>query len=144
MTAPTWFKSLEWSDPIRVEDLREKRSLLPRKSGVYVFTNYSANLEQNFGVLYVGRAGSLFQRVQSYLSDPSKVRIFSKTSEKSEINTSLNHAGKVQLLMKIQQGMHSTPYSGIWVRWHTTGSPHLLEAQLISYLRPAYNTAGLS
>ena len=144
MTDPEWFKTLSWSDPIPVEKLRADRDRLPIESGVYVFTNYGTKLEKNYGVLYVGKAKSLHKRVQSYLADPAKLLVFSDRSGKQRLNTSLRHAGKVQLLMEVQQKYRDVGDLTIymWVRWHVCQAPATLEDQLIKYLSPAYNSNG--
>ena len=142
MSVPDWFSSIAWSDPVRVEALRSSRQLLPNRSGVYVFTNYGGPLEKNTGVLYVGRAGSLFTRVQSYLVDPGEMKIMS--SRGSGVSSSLKHAGKAQLLVEIQQRARGPGPLGIWVRWSATAAHEVLEKLLLSYLKPAYNTHGTS
>lgn len=144
MDSPAWFTSIHWSEAVSLETLRVSRNFLPRFSGVYVFTNYSDTLARNTGVLYVGKATSLHARVQSYLVDPSEMLVLSARSGTERINTSLRHAGKTQLLVKIQQRSRGSGPVGIWVRWFVTSNPKLLETQLISYLRPAYNTQGKS
>lgn len=59
------------------------------------------------------------------------------------LNTSLRHAGKVQLLVEIQQKYRDAgdTKSCVWVRWHERPAPATLEDQLIKYLNPAYNSA---
>jgi hypothetical protein len=143
MTAPVWFSSITWSSPVTIESLRTNRNLLPHCSGVYVFTNYSATLEQNFGVLYVGKATSLNNRVKSYLVDPSNMLVMSSRSATPRLNSSLRHAGKVQLLVELQQRSRGVGLTGIWVRWTQSNSPAMLEQMLIGYLHPAFNTQGL-
>ena len=141
MNEPSWFKSITWSEPVEIEVLRYKRGLLPMSPGVYVFTNNPMVLEKNTGVLYVGEAKqSLYKRVQSYLTDPNELLILSKSGLKT--SSSLKHAGKALLLMDIQQRFRAfgSGESGIWVRWHQCAAPSTLEAQLIRYLMPAFNT----
>jgi hypothetical protein len=142
--APNWFAALAWSDPKRIEDLRDDRTVIPKNSGVYVFTNYPERLEKNTGVLYVGKAKSLHGRMQSYLADPSEMLVLSKRSGSHRVSSSLRHAGKVQILMEVQQRMRALGHtkSGIWVRWHIAASPAVIEDQLIKYLQPAFNTIG--
>lgn len=100
---------------------------------------------KNTGVLYVGKAGKSVQsRVQTYLVDPNTKTILGKSGN---VSSSLKHAGKAQLLVKIQQRSRSAPPgsnapSGIWVRWLVCSGPEVLEGMLITYLRPAYNTSG--
>ena len=146
MINPTWFDSIVWSKPIPIEQLRVERDELPKSSGVYIFTNYSGRLERNFGVLYVGKAKSLHRRVQSYLADPGKLLLFSYRSGEQRLNSSLKHAGKVQLMVEIQQKYRNAGdiRTYMWVRWHKCPSPAVLEDQLIKYLDPAYNSAGRS
>ncbi len=143
MTAPVWFASLAWSAPVTLEALRAQRSLLPHASGVYAFSNYAGPLENNTGVLYIGKAKSLSQRVQSYLVDPATMMVMSARSGVPRINTSLRHAGKVQLLVEIQQKCRGAAPSGIWVRWSLDPAPAALEKRLIDHLQPAYNTQGV-
>ncbi len=144
MTAPDWFTAILWTDPVKIEELRYDRKRLPMTSGVYVFTNYSFALEQNTGVLYVGKAKSLHKRVQSYLADPEKLLVLSSRSGVLRPSTSFNHPGKFLLLMDIQQRFRALGHgeSGIWVRWHPCVAPSILENQLIKYLKPAFNTQG--
>jgi len=126
-----------------VEDLRSQRQRLPNLSGVYCFTNYNTALERNTGVLYVGKAGTLYTRVQSYLVDPAKLMVMSARSGGQRVTSSLRHAGKAQLLTQIQQKSRGPGPSGIFVRWTVTASPKVLENLLIGYLRPAFNTHGV-
>lgn len=142
MASPSWFASLQWSAPVGVEALRGARHRLPAQSGVYVFTNYSGALAPNTGVLYVGKAKSLASRVASYLVDPAGMQVMSTRSGTERLNTSLRHAGKVQLLVELQQKSRAGGPSGLWVRWLISASPAALEASLIGYLRPAFNTQG--
>ncbi len=146
MASPTWFSSLSWSEPVPIEVLRLDRKRIPRNAGVYVFTNYPGKLEKNYGVLYVGKAGSLYKRVQSYLVDPEKLMIMSSRSGQERLSTSLRHTGKNLLLVEIQQKYRNLGLtkSFIWVRWLACPSPETLEDQLIKFLNPAFNTAGKS
>jgi hypothetical protein len=141
---PQWFTSLAWSAPSKLEQLREDRTPIPKSSGVYVFTNYAGQLQKNTGVLYVGKAKTLHTRLQSYLADPSEVLIMSPRSGGQRLSSSLRHAGKVQLLVEVQQRYRALGHtdSGVWIRWHICGEPAPLEGQLISYLQPAFNTLG--
>ncbi len=138
MSVPTWFSSLVWSNPLTVEQARSTRSAIPQTSGVYCFTKYAGPLQRNTGVLYVGMAGSSIQkRVSSYLVDPASMPILGR---KGQLSSSLRHAGKVQLLTKLQQQPPGVA-AGIWIRWLSCSGPKALETQLIRYLRPAYNTS---
>lgn len=141
---PTWFKDLSWSEPVKVETLRADRTLIPKESGVYVFTNYSGPLERNTGVLYVGKAKTLNSRLASYLADPREMLLLSQKSGEARVSSSLRHAGKAQLLVEIQQRYHvpGNADSGIFVRWVTRSEPKSLEDRLIEYLQPAFNTRG--
>ncbi|GAA5167590.1 hypothetical protein [Viridibacterium curvum] len=145
MSVPAWFSALRWSDAVKIEDLRQNRGLLPRKAGIYVFTNYDFALEKNTGVLYVGKAGlSLYQRVQSYLADPTDVQIFSRRSGGTRVSSTLKHPGKAQLLVEVAQRMNlGCVPCGIWVRWLVKTAPEVLEDDLIKYLQPAFNTKQL-
>ena len=143
MNAPSWFSSIVWSAPLAVEALRTNRNWLPRLPGVYVFTNFAGPLEKSPGVLYVGNATSLFNRVQSYLVDPREMLVMSSRSGGQRDNSSLNHAGKAQLLAEIQQKSRGPSPSGICIRWSQTTSPASLEQLLLTYLRPAFNTHGV-
>ncbi len=144
MTTPSWFTAMQWSPAVGVEALRSNRQLLPLGPGVYVFTNYGGALEKNTGVLYVGKAASLASRVQSYLVNPAELRVMSERSGSPRISSSLRHAGKVQLLVEIQQKSRGIGSSGLWIRWTQVALPHMLESQLIQYLRPAFNTQGVA
>ena len=133
---------LAWSEPLLVEFLRAHRDVIPAQSGVYVFTNYSDRLEANHGVLYVGKARSLHGRLQSYLVAPNELRLLSPRAKDGRISRSLRHAGKVQLLMEINQRIAYSPHlrTEIWVRWHLTDDAERLEKILISGLKPAFNS----
>jgi hypothetical protein len=141
---PDWFTSLVWTPPLKLEQLREDRSPIPKTAGVYVFTNYDGTLRKNTGVLYVGKAKTLHSRLQSYLADPSEILIMSPRSGGQRLSSSLRHAGKVQLLVEVQQRYRALGHtdSGIWIRWTVCSEPAPLEGQLISYLQPAFNTHG--
>lgn len=144
MQTPDWFSALAWSAPVPIEELRVERHRLPPGPGVYVFTNYAGPLEKNFGVLYVGKAGSLHKRVQSYLVDPGQLLLLSQRGGRTRLSTSLRHTGKNLLLIEIQQKYRAENLTrtSMWVRWHACASPHTLESQLIHYLQPAFNTQG--
>jgi hypothetical protein len=109
--------------------------------GVYAFTSYSNPLDKNFGVLYVGKATNLFDRVQAYLSDPTSLPINAPRSLTPRLNTSLRHVGKVGLLVEIQQKYRDPTASTtfIWVRWTIKVNPEPLERDLIQYLQPKHN-----
>jgi hypothetical protein len=142
MDIPAWFSAIQWSDPVAIEVLRAERHRLPSLSGVYVFTNYAGLLEKGTGVLYVGKAATLRTRVPSYLVDPGNLQVQSRRRP-GGVASSLKHAGKAQLLVELQQKSRGDAASGIWVRWTVTASQDILEQQLISYLRPAFNTQGI-
>lgn len=142
MNEPPWLSSIVWSTPRTLESLRANRNLLPHRMGVYVFTNYDGPLEQGTGVLYVGKATSLHQRVQSYLVDPATMYVMSQRPGGTRLNSSLKHPGKVLLLVEIQQKSRSGGLSGIWIRWTQTSSATVLEPQLIHYFQPAFNAQG--
>ncbi len=134
---PDWFPLIRWSTPIGVEVLRKQRELIPKLPGVYVFTNYSDVLSRNYGVLYLGKANSLAQRLSTYLVDPAELMVMSARSGQLRQNNSLNHAAKVNLLTKFQQRP-----TGFYVRWTTLIAPLELENKLIKYLEPAFNVTG--
>lgn len=146
MNKPPWFSAVSWSTPVPIEELRFDRKRLPRTSGVYAFTNFSGALEKNSGVLYVGKAKSLFKRMQSYLVNPETLVVMSQRGGGARLSTSLRHIGKNLLLIEIQQKYRAEGLtkSFIWVRWHECASPYTLESQLIQYLRPAFNSYGKS
>lgn len=146
MITPSWFSAINWSTPVPIEDLRRDRTRLPRSSGVYCFTTFDGVLERNFGILYVGKAKSLYKRVQSYLVDPEKLLVLSQRSGTRRLSTSLRHTGKNLLLIEIQQKYRAEGLTKtfIWVRWTECASPHTLESQLIEFLQPKYNTIGKS
>jgi excinuclease UvrABC nuclease subunit len=139
---PGWFSTIIWSEPIRIDELRISRDILPHAPGVYTFTNYKGTLEKNTGVLYVGKATSLNKRIQSYLVDPRKMLILSPRSNERRVSSSLRHTGKAMLLVEIQQRFRELGHCdyGIWVRWTQCAAPGTLENQLITYLQPAFNT----
>lgn len=138
---PPWFNAIAWTPAIPIEVLRKDRARLPALPGVYVFTSYPGPLDKNFGVLYVGKATNLSSRVQTYLTDPGDISIYSLRSATPKINTSLNHVGKVRLLVEIQQKYRdpNSPVSFIWVRWVIQNQPEALEKQVIQYLQPKHN-----
>lgn len=142
--SPPWFDALAWSPAVPVEDLRVQRQRIPPGPGVYAFTNFNWAMEKNFGVLYIGRAKSLHKRLQSYLADPANLKLMSDRSGTLRLNSSLRHAGKNALLVKIQQNYRDDRPSQthMWVRWHECAAPETLEDQLIKYLQPAFNTQG--
>ena len=141
MTQPKSLAAISWSPPIPIEVLRSKRSLLPQAAGVYVFTSYLGPIEKNFGVLYVGKAKNLAQRVPAYLTDPENILIYSTRSSTPKLNSSLNHVGKVHLLVEIQQKYRESTKGTtfVWVRWTLDSNPEILEKSLINYLQPKFN-----
>lgn len=144
MNVPGWFSGLDWSPGHKIETLRDERTLIPKLSGVYVFSNYQGPVDPCTGILYVGKAKSLHSRLQSYLADPDEILILSKHSGGQRVSSTLRHAGKAQLLVEVQQRMRALGHgeSGIWVRWVTVAAPAVLEDSLIKYLQPAFNTQG--
>lgn len=140
MQHPPNFSAIRWSEPVTIEDLRVDRVRLPSGPGIYLFTNHPGPVEPFFGILYVGKADSLRLRVPAYLANPENVPIFS-TKRPGQTSSSLRHAGKVQLLVEVQQKMRSgVPGGGVWVRWHECAAPRDLEKMLIRYLQPAFNS----
>lgn len=102
MSHPSFFNDLRWTEPVGFELLRVDRVRLPRGPGLYLFTNHPGPVEPGRGVLYLGKATNLYTRVSSYLKDPSELAIFSRTTP-GRISSNLRHAGKVQLLVQVQQ-----------------------------------------
>lgn len=144
MQNPPWFDSLSWSKAVPIEVLRVQRERIPPGPGVYAFTNFDWEMEKNFGVLYIGKAKSLNTRLLSYLADPAKLKLMSDRSGTLRLNSSLRHAGKNALLVKIQQNYRDDrpAHTHMWVRWHECAAPATLENQLIKFLQPAFNTQG--
>lgn len=141
MNPPAFFPDIRWSEPVPIEILRVERVRLPRSSGLYVFTNHPDAIEPGRGVLYLGKAKNLHSRLQSYLADPARLLVFSPRNPLRP-NSSLRHAGKVQLLIEVQQKYREAgaATSFIWVRWCECPSPRDREKPLIRYLQPAFNT----
>jgi hypothetical protein len=147
-SAEKWFSDIPWSAPYAVETLRHgavNRDLVPRKPGVYAFTLFDGpiTLARRLGVLYVGKATTLRSRMKSYMVDPAALSVTGRTGE---LSTSLKHAGKVGVLVQIQQRSRGTAPSGIFYRWAVTrdeAEARRLELLLLDYLRPGLNTADL-
>ncbi len=147
-TDPAWFSAIAWSDPHAVETLRRggvNRDLVPRAPGVYAFTLFDGpiTLAMKLGVLYVGKATTLRSRMKSYMVDPATLSTTGRTGEPS---TSLKHAGKVGILVQVQQRSRGTAPSGIFYRWavtHDEAEARRLELLLLNYLQPGLNTADL-
>ena len=145
-TDEQWFSAIAWSAPHAVETLRRggvNRDLVPRAPGVYAFTLFDGpiTLGKKLGVLYVGKATTLRSRMKAYMVDPATLSITGRTGE---LSTSLKHAGKVNVLVAIQQRSRGTAPSGIFYRWAVTNDEaeaRRLELQLIDYLQPGLNTA---
>jgi hypothetical protein len=145
---PKWFSDIQWATPCAVETLRRgaaNRDQVPRKPGVYAFTLFDGaiTLGNRLGVLYVGKATTLRSRMKSYMVDPA---VLSLAGRNGEPNTSLKHAGKVGVLVQIQQRSRGTAPSGIFYRWAVTrdeAEARRLELLLLDYLRPGLNTADL-
>ena len=100
-----WFTAIPWSAPHAVETLRRggvNRDLVPKAPGVYAFTLFDGpiTLATRLGVLYVGKATTLRSRMKSYMADPATLSV---TGRGGQLSTSLKHAGKVGLLVQIQQ-----------------------------------------
>ena len=143
-----WFTAIPWSAPHAVETLRRdgvNRDLVPKAPGVYAFTLFDGpiTLATRLGVLYVGKATSLRSRMKSYMADPATLSV---TGRGGQLSTSLKHAGKVGLLVQIQQRSRGAAPSGIFYRWAVTrdaAEARRLELLLLNYLRPGLNTADL-
>jgi hypothetical protein len=143
---PNWFTDIAWSATVPIEVLREHRSLIPSRPGVYCFTSYPTALEQNLGVLYVGRSKNLRARLPVYLRDPERVMVQSTRSRRSAWNTALAHSGAALMLMEVQAKYR--PEAGgrtaIWARWHECENPTPAEERLIEYLQPKYCSVGVA
>ena len=147
-TDPPWFSALAWSAPYAVESLRRggpHRDQVPRQPGVYAFTLFDAPITvgNRLGVLYVGKATTLRSRMKSYMVDPATLML---EGRRGELNTSLKHAGKVNVLVQVQQRSRGTAPSGTFYRWAVTNDEaeaRRLELLLLDYLRPGLNTADL-
>lgn len=132
-------EALNWSIPIEIEELRIQRELIPRVSGVYVFSEHQQTLQRNLGTLYIGKAKSLRKRLSSYLSSPFEVRLLSSKKKDKALSRSLRHTGKNLLLMEIQQRSRYGR-SGVWVRWLCHEKPSEIENLLIAHYQPSFNT----
>ena len=143
-----WFDAISWSTPQAVETLRRggvNRDLVPKAPGVYAFTLFDGpiTLAMKLGVLYVGKATTLRSRMKAYMVDPATLSV---TGRGGQLSTSLKHAGKVGLLVQIQQRSRGTAPSGIFYRWAVTrdeAEARRLELLLLNFLRPGLNTADL-
>ena len=141
-----WFAGIAWSAPYAVETLRRggvNRDLVPKAPGVYAFTLFDGpiTLAMKLGVLYIGKATTLRSRMKAYMVDPATLSV---TGRGGELSTSLKHAGKVSVLVQIQQRSRGTAPSGIFYRWAVTNDEaeaRRLELLLLNYLRPGLNTA---
>ena len=140
METPPFAREIHWTEPVGFEMLRVDRVRLPRGPGLYLFTNHPGAVEPGRGVLYLGKASNLYTRVSSYLKDPGELMIFSQ-SRPGRISSNLRHAGKVMLLVEIQQKQRAgVAQAGVWIRWYECAAPRALEKPLIGHLQPAYNT----
>jgi hypothetical protein len=149
MPPPLWLTSIRWSAPERFEHLRDNHHLIPQYAGVYIFTKHDKPvIHDGLGVIYVGESeNSLRTRLKNYLKDPAEFDVFSKKHGPPKESSQLKHAGKNLILMELQQlsrgrSPSNTP-SNIWIRWTQHVNPKTLEADLIRYLQPAFNTQGL-
>src|SRR6267142_6697073 len=68
MDAPIWFRQLKWSGSLSVAALNRDRSVIPKITGCYAFTEGPAQLTPG-RVLYIGEAAgqSLRHRLAAYL-----------------------------------------------------------------------------
>lgn len=131
-----------WIGPYPIEKVRDERSVLPSSPGVYVFTNHCGMLTDQHGVWYVGKAGRLSSRVRSYLVDPMDLLLLAPRKADGSVNSSLRHAAKAQLLVKLQQRMrYGDGKANVWLRWTICQSPETLERRMIEYFQPAFNSA---
>ncbi len=145
-TDAPWFSGIAWSAPYAVETLRRggvNRDVVPKAPGVYAFTLFDGpiTLGMKLGVLYVGKATTLRSRMKAYMVDPATL---STTGRGGQPSTSLKHAGKVGVLVQIQQRSRGTAPSGIFYRWavtHDEAQARRLELLLLNYLQPGLNTA---
>ena len=144
-TDPAWFAALAWSTPLAVETLWRggaNRHAAPDAPGVYAFMLFDGpiTLAMKLGVLYIGKAGNLRTRTKSYLVDPARLSTVGRTGK---TNTSLNHAGKVGVLVAVQQRSRGTAPSGIFLRWSVLASEadaRRNELLLLDYFQPGLNT----
>ena len=144
----SWFDSLTWSPALAVETFRRgeaNRRLPPPTAGVYVFSLFDSNIsvDKKLGVIYVGESSNLQRRIKTYMVDPAKLSVLGRTGQ---LNSSLDHAGKVGLLTQIQQRSRGTAPSGVFLRWTLTADKAAavgLEAKLLNYFTPGLNTKGL-
>jgi hypothetical protein len=145
-TDEKWFSGIAWSTPYAVETLRRggiNRDIVPKAPGVYAFTLFDGpiTLAMKLGVLYVGKATTLRSRMKAYMVDPATLRT---SGRGGQLSTSLKHAGKVGVLVQIQQRSRGTAPSGIFYRWAATADEaeaRRIELLLLTYLQPGLNTA---
>ncbi len=145
-TDAPWFSAVAWSAPHAVETLRRggvHRDVVPKAPGVYAFTLFDGpiTLGMKLGVLYIGKATTLRSRMKAYMVDPATLSV---TGRGGELSTSLKHAGKVGVMVQIQQRSRGTAPSGIFYRWAVTrdeATARRLELLLLDDLRPGLNTA---
>lgn len=139
-----WFSVLTWSQPLAVETFRRgqvNRMLPPESAGVYVFTLFDDTLsvDKKLGVIYIGESGNLRSRIKSYMVDPEELNVLGRGGK---VSTSLKHAGKVGLLVQIQQRSRGAAASGIFLRWTLAAEKNAalaLEVKMINLFTPGLN-----
>ena len=149
------YTTLKWHGPHLIATLDLK--LVPKRPGVYVFTEYEGPLVPNNPippesspdyeqviekfrntpcVLYVGMSvRNLRHRVRSYLFKPY-LEIKRRPKGTPPRHVAPKHKGAA--LLHAQQFFDGKVY----VRWAGTSSPKQIEKILIRELRPALNTVG--
>jgi|GEM_PF-6683370 len=143
---PDFLRRMRWEGPVSVEYLRSHLASVPKRSGLYVFTNHTWSLMPGQGILYVGKSdrdpGGLQRRLSGYVADPASVKVLSSKDPATPMwSGTLQHAGKAQLLTEIQQKYRNgNTSSHVYVRWHRDATPSAREPALVRYLRPAFNT----
>ena len=127
MSMPRWFAQLKWEGPFTVADLNNgRRGDIPEMPGCYVFTIVDAPPRPT-QTLYVGLSKNLSGRLPTYLVHDIKKNVPSRGK----------HKGKLFLLGERE---NRTDY-GVWVQWAVyAGEIRILEASLINYLNPDYNS----
>ena len=120
---PRWYTQISWSDPITLERLRLSGESISEQPGVYLF--HVDKIKPSPGrVRYVGEAKNLKKRLRAYAIDYMIAKNYD------------NHRGRLFIF----SAHRSYPYR-LYVRWAVYGGHrNELEASLIHYLQPWYNT----
>ena len=120
---PRWYRQLRWSEPVTLNSLRIDDGAVPTEPGLYAFNIGRASLVPG-RVRYIGEAGNLRKRLRSYTINYWTAKNIDR------------HKGRLFLF----HADAANPYK-LYVRWVIYGGHrNELEASLIAYLQPSYNT----